>query len=525
MPPMLQRRNVENQNKKCRDIRKLFLLTDDVQKNFAEDSIKKNHYSLNVIAALIMIFELFNITRVLFFSRSGLGTLNNRIYFGMYCVLILIGILGILLERWMNRCRQEWLTNLYSAWALVWMIWHVLLNYYDLLGDSNSGMITFVTAMFGISVFIQMKPVHTVVAYLISYLLFLFLTVPILDAGTVVNITFFMIVSMFISLTRYVHTVTEILQRMEIREMNRKLEWEQEALRLSLEKHEIIMRQSKGVIFEWDIAEDCLIFSRNSQEKFRLEGTVRGVDNWILEKSGICEEDKQALIAMLRRCVETRSDGEMELRIKDNSGRFVWYDARIILQYDDSGIPIYGIGVFSDIDERKTQLEWLTTQVQIDSLTGVLNRSAFQQNAEHFLAELPMGETLVMIMLDLDNFKQINDVYGHPKGDYVLEEIARALQKSFGREGLLGRLGGDEFGVILPNAWSRKTLIEKVEQFLYGISLIRIGDGTVRISCSMGIAAAVGSGMTYEMLYENADAALYTAKKSRKGSYDIFEYR
>lgn len=511
----------ENPKQEFYTIKDLLLLSGDMKESYQLDSFRKNHYAMNTIAVLIFVFELFNIARVLFFSRSGLSTLNNRIYFSMYCVLIGIAAAELVLERRMMKGRREWLLHLYDLSALAWMMWHAVMNAYDLIGDKNSGTVIFLTGLFGISIFIQMKPVHAVVIFLTSYITFLSLSAPVLDFGAAVNLTFFVIVSIIISVTRYIHTVTELYQKMEIHNMNETLKREQEALRLSLEKHEIIMEQAREIIFEWDIEEDRLIFSQNCRDRFPLADTVFGVRRWILEKSAIYEQDRQAFADMLQRCVEDRAAGRMELRIVDRVGKAVWYEARIILQYNDSGAPVYGIGVFSDINERKVQIEQLATQVQIDPLTGILNRLAFQQNTQKCLSELAEGGSLAMIMLDLDDFKQINDEYGHPKGDYVLKEIAGILQRTFRADDLLGRLGGDEFGIVLLNVENGDFLAARAQNLLAEVAKIELVDGVTGISCSLGFAVARSSSMTYEQLYENADAALYTAKRRNKGSYCI----
>lgn len=498
----------------------LFLLPEDIKRAYRLDSIQKNHYALNIIVLLIAVIEPFNIARVLFFSRSGLGTLNNRIYFGMYCTLLICGLLAIGVERLMKH-RETALTRLYTATAFFWMTWHVLLNGYDLRGTGSENTIIFLTALLGISVFIQLKPSVAFCVYLSTYLLFLVVSAPSLGIGMVINTSISVIVAFFISFTRYNHTVTELTQELEIKRINEQLKKEQEGLRISLEKHEIIMEQSNEVIFEWDIVKDALMFSHIGEVEFHCPAMIAGAYPWIMEASGLYEADKHIFMEMLQRCKSSGSNGESEFRIKNKSGRFVWYRARIFLQYDSSGLPIYGIGVLSDIDKQKNHLDKLTIRLQIDPLTGVLNKLAFQSSVQDYASNSPEDKSLAMFMLDLDNFKTINDEYGHPYGDYVLQETSKAMRMVFRDTDYLGRLGGDEFAVVMPNVKDTELLSAKAEQLLKEISKIEHDNHNISMSCSIGISVIHSGGFCYEDFYKSADLALYEAKRLGKGCHYI----
>ena len=120
------------------------------------------------------------------------------------------------------------------------------------------------------------------------------------------------------------------------------------------------------------------------------------------------------------------------------------------------------------------------------------------------------------MMLDVDHFKEVNDRLGHPEGDRVLRETARKLQAVFGDEALIGRVGGDEFAVLLPPSVSQERLEAGLELFLEQVRAIRADGGAV--SCSMGITAVRGN-KSVEALYREADRMLYRAKQKGRDGY------
>ena len=119
-------------------------------------------------------------------------------------------------------------------------------------------------------------------------------------------------------------------------------------------------------------------------------------------------------------------------------------------------------------------------------------------------------------MVDLDQFKEINDRHGHPAGDRALRETARALRDSFGRSGLVGRIGGDEFAVLLPTPRTREALEEELQAFQTRIRSVEWGE--TRLTCSIGGWRAV-PGQRIESLYQQADQMLYQAKEAGRDRY------
>ena len=161
----------------------------------------------------------------------------------------------------------------------------------------------------------------------------------------------------------------------------------------------------------------------------------------------------------------------------------------------------------------------------IDSLTGIYNRTKVKEYIDDFVSK-DTNMQGVMILMDLDNFKNINDQLGHMEGDLVLKKFAEILITQFRTSDIVARLGGDEFIVFLPNFISKAGLETKIDHIL---SIIRQELSSYyeqyNLSVSIGIAYLGGNYKTYEDLYQSADDAMYTAKRGGKNGYFLGDHQ
>ena len=128
-----------------------------------------------------------------------------------------------------------------------------------------------------------------------------------------------------------------------------------------------------------------------------------------------------------------------------------------------------------------------------------------------------------LFLLDLDRFKAVNDTLGHQMGDALLKQVAQRLQRSVGEAGLVGRLGGDEFKIVLPGEGNRDRLGELARTVIESLSQPYFIDGSsITIGCSIGIAISPEDGSDSETLVRNADLALYEAKGDGRGVHRFF---
>lgn len=182
---------------------------------------------------------------------------------------------------------------------------------------------------------------------------------------------------------------------------------------------------------------------------------------------------------------------------------------------NENGKPSHGIGILSDITEQKETILQLEREIQMDLFTGLLNKTAIEHYGTKKLQNLQKGKILAMLILDMDNFKSINDSFGHPVGDYVLKKVADIMHQKAPVKARVGHIGGDEFAVLLLTddlSVIKKFAIELIED----ISNIRYNGTDVGVSCTIGISAADSDKWTFPMLYKAADDALYKAKSKGK---------
>lgn len=174
------------------------------------------------------------------------------------------------------------------------------------------------------------------------------------------------------------------------------------------------------------------------------------------------------------------------------------------------------------MDRIEGQLWAARTEAECDRLTGLYNRSGFERRAEAFLQKDHPAGTL--ILLDLDNFKRINDSEGHPEGDRTLQRFAKCLSGSFREEDVIGRLGGDEFIVLVCNPVPDRILEGKLSSLLAGVRVaLKEEYEKYRVSVSIGAVPVNGSIRDYEKLYQCADTALYISKYLGKDRFYINE--
>lgn len=174
--------------------------------------------------------------------------------------------------------------------------------------------------------------------------------------------------------------------------------------------------------------------------------------------------------------------------------------------------------------EKRQQMEDELLQAQNksrrDSLTGLYNREGFRYKVEEYLSDEPEPEG-IMLIIDLDNFKKINDNLGHPEGDRALKIMAECLKKEFRRSDIAARIGGDEFVVFIPNYMDRQILLNKLNNLLDSVRFSYEIYKEYGVSISIGVAFYNEVLNSYGMLYEASDTALYTAKALGKNQFYI----
>ncbi|WP_312653371.1 GGDEF domain-containing protein [Aminipila sp.] len=164
----------------------------------------------------------------------------------------------------------------------------------------------------------------------------------------------------------------------------------------------------------------------------------------------------------------------------------------------------------------------LKRQVLRDPLTKIYNRTAFEEMVQRLLKQ--KIDKAAFIMIDLDDFKYLNDTFGHDVGDVVLIKVADALIEVVDRDDVIGRMGGDEFAIFIPYIYSKEYFINKIKAIFNKLKIQFIEKGKkVTVLSSIGIAFFPEHGIEFNELYRNADTAQYQSKNSGKNKIKIYK--
>jgi len=192
---------------------------------------------------------------------------------------------------------------------------------------------------------------------------------------------------------------------------------------------------------------------------------------------------------------------------------------------DSAGAFLGFRGSCSDVTETRSSERRLRQLASLDVLTELPNRMRMRELlGEALLGARASGRPCAILLLDIDGFKPVNDTFGHPKGDAVLKTVAKRLVTQIGNHGIVGRLGGDEFGVVLHDAQNRRAASDLAHLLIADVSEPYVLDGiSVRVGLSVGGAFGPVDGDTVDDLIKRADLALYEAKAAGRGTYRHFE--
>ena len=233
--------------------------------------------------------------------------------------------------------------------------------------------------------------------------------------------------------------------------------------------------------------------------------------------------DPQQVHALLQNILETQKQIACDLQLSQiNNGEERWLHCLFSTVLNDQHVDANDVmieGLVIDVTERTFQMERILYESEHDPLTQLFNRRAGDQLLNLMLENAKnTNSQLVLLLLDLDGFKAVNDNYGHESGDKVLIEVADRLKATIRKEDILIRLGGDEFVIAFLTRESHDEIdlfVNKLqERFRTEINLHDTDN--VTIGSSIGIAVYPKDGATIEMLMTNADSAMYLAKKEGK---------
>lgn len=284
----------------------------------------------------------------------------------------------------------------------------------------------------------------------------------------------------------------------------------------------VLSHFANTILFEYRFQPRLLTFSDNLPRCLGLGLQLEGGDCPARVSRLVHPEDVHKLRALTDTPPAPRDEMLQELRLLHDDGGYFWYECRVAAVYSRHGKPVALLGQLENIDARKRREASLVARSTRDDLTGLLNRSAVALQVEEWRQSPRAKEGGALFMLDLDNFKAINDSWGHATGDRALLLTTRVLRETFRESDILGRAGGDEFLVFMPGVSSPELAASRAESLCRALSQ-QSGyfDKFSPFTCSVGISLYPRDGGSYEALFEAADAAMYRAKREGKNAYQL----
>ena len=297
------------------------------------------------------------------------------------------------------------------------------------------------------------------------------------------------------------------------------LMWRQRA-RMAKERmrYAVLAEFKDTMLFEYNCGDDSMEFTSNALDTLEIgSGQMKGVVEGGESLTVFHPEDVDNVRLALKNAANMLPD-QIEhdrIRLKGRDGNYRWYRSQYKAVFDSENRVVRVIGTLTDISVQIDREQELREQARQDPLTGLYNRAGVKMiNAR--LEQISRG---VLFMMDLDDFKSINDNYGHAAGDKLLTAIGRILTETFRTDDIVARVGGDEFVAFLSGSDNRATAEQKGQELLERVRTLRIEGIDTVASVSIGAASAPGCGRTYEALSAVADEALYQVKNSGKGGF------
>lgn len=274
------------------------------------------------------------------------------------------------------------------------------------------------------------------------------------------------------------------------------------------------------ILWSVDVAQNRLLYiSPNTQQicDINMESPIPCLDNTIVE-------DKENVQLAWQQALKGERV-EVESRMHTATGELRWF-RRVFNPFFDTNSNVVRIdGLMEDITESKQTIERLQYLATTDVLTGLANRTLWYDRLNQALiaARRKEGQQAVLMILDLNNFKIVNDTLGHSTGDEILSQTSQRLRAALRESDTLARLGGDEFAVLLPDAAHGKEAAEKIAKTILDCFAepFYCEAHAVHVGTSIGIAIFPEHGLDAKILMSRADAAMYEAK-SKGGGFQIY---
>ncbi len=299
-----------------------------------------------------------------------------------------------------------------------------------------------------------------------------------------------------------------------------------------MQYHQILL-SSVMQIYKLNISKDIIIDDHcDCTKKFGFEPTSCYSEkiNQLALTAAHPDDGKNILkVLSQENIINTFEQGETEIvvefRMAEPGKAYIWVKLTLNLLCEPDTADIIGVATIKNIERRKKREVEMRNLAELDSLCNIYNHGTVKQLITNFL-ENEEGKSNIhaLLIIDVDDFKKINDTYGHLVGDNLLIEAALRTQRLSRSSDIFGRAGGDEFIMLLKNISALSNATRKAAEINKAISSLRFDDfPSLSVSASIGISLYPSHSTSFEELFLKADTALYRAKLRGKNSFVLYD--
>lgn len=297
----------------------------------------------------------------------------------------------------------------------------------------------------------------------------------------------------------------------------------EEELQQQAERLHILSEAEGGKIIDYNAKTDVMVIKSSREYDMSGEQLIRKYMEHF-DESMVFEDDVAYYKSIFRGLLTSPKNETIEYRTKRFDSDYTWYQLNLTSLLGPEGYVTRVVGRMINIHERKLKELDLLLRAEKDALTGLYNKGATKQLIQNAIEDSKKDILNALMIIDLDNFKEVNDLLGHAQGDQVLVDTAAALNDIFKGGDIVGRIGGDEFVVFMKNLNAISNADILANKVVRNVNFsFDYEDRQINVSCSVGIAIFPYHGRDYDELFQKADKAVYTAKANGKCGYRIFD--
>ncbi len=283
---------------------------------------------------------------------------------------------------------------------------------------------------------------------------------------------------------------------------------------LDVQRYEMLTKLVDEYIMEYDYSKETCFFDDKFRERFAINKDVRFSANQ--------DEDSNVnqILQNYHRALGEDKESTQPFRLADVDGNVQWYRLVFHIIYKNDGTPRNVIGKICNVQKEVEELKQMEDSAQRDALTGIYNRKGFYKELGLLQERTEENLPFAVVVMDFDDFKGVNDTLGHAGGDVVLQLLAKKLEELFAENTVIARFGGDEF-MLCTYRTDSEILTGLLEKLVKEMDVdFKYQELTRKISISVG-AVYTEKSEEFDVLFENADKALYEAKEHGKNGYRI----